>query len=108
MPAKKVKSTLPTRRSIETLLKELNGYITDDASYKAYSDADDAIEEFIENHPTIKLLRKRRDALYQKWANKRKILKDRITAVRKTYLAEGITPAVLKELKALVALSNKP
>lgn len=95
----------PSRRTVETLFKELSRIDTDLPSYKRYQKACDDEHELRDKllaAPIMRRVEKRMRVEHGKWRKEREKLARLVSAVRTKYLAQGLTKAVRRELDDLV------
>lgn len=103
--AAEVKLDFPTRRSVETLFRELlhgDGYYTPSESDKVHEQMRELEEEICYSTPKYKALRRKYDRLNQEEREDKERRRELVNKVRRKYLAEGLTPEVLKQIKQLV------
>jgi hypothetical protein len=100
----------PTRRTVEALFRELDRRCYDDADYREYQrlyEEREALAKKLLNVPAMKKLEARRDAAHQRSQARSARIASKLLAVRQKYLAEGLTPPVQREIRALVKESRR-
>ena len=107
--AEKIPLDQPTRRTIETLFKDLiqRSWARDeiDPLYLKYQEANDRADKFEEEllkNKTLKRLNVAKEKAYRTWYAKDKKIKEQAIILRRQYLANGITPNLIKELNKLL------
>lgn len=99
----------PNRRTVEALFNDLSGY---HAMQDAMADHDKLQEELkameaeLLDVPAYRALKRKVDRAYQKGRNHITSCKEKVAKVKRRYLAEGLTPSVMDEIKKLVANIN--
>lgn len=99
----------PNRHTIETLFRE--AYATARTSSRTESDAAyqamQELEDRLLNVPAMKAARRRHDAAYAAQCKREKGLFGMIDIARRDYLAKGLTPAVKKQIEAMLKALKK-
>lgn len=107
----KTRNDVPNRRTIETLLKELDreycGYYGRDKTLSDLLAQKDAMREKLLNNKKYISLKKRIDALEFRLNDLRHRNTALVQEVRHLYQRKGITPQVVKALDALVLKLKK-
>src|SRR5689334_1514428 len=101
---------VPTNRNVERLLKELTSRFGYGYQSKEVTDLNaqyEEIEKELLKDKRLLHLRKLIDVAHEKHKRKREGWQVRIQTVRRTYLAKGLTPSVVKMLADLVDDINK-
>lgn len=96
----------PTRRTIETLLRELSSRDHGYAEYRAACDRADAIANRLSDVPVMRRANAEKEAAGQLWQKRRREFEGQLQKVRRLYWAHGLTPRVVKAVKALVEKAN--
>ena len=96
----------PTRRTIETLLREMLNFGDRDcplySRYLALREKVDESEKRLLANPAHRRLKAAMARAYSSYDRKRKVIRERASEVRREYLAKGLTKAVLRKIQALV------
>ena len=100
----------PTRGGLAVLLNKLRkrrwNFVTGNPELQKLRESLEAIEKYwqsqMESDSTYKKLKKQRDALYDALHARDEAFHLRVQKVYKRFLAHGATPAVVKEIQALV------
>ena len=111
MPNKPPPPTGPTRRTFETLLRELNDRLGwrygEDAEFQAAERKFQEIEKRLMNSPALKRAKAALAHCRRKQKQKREQLKNRLIKVRNLYYAKGLVPSVIVLMNALVEDVNR-
>lgn len=106
MPSKPPPPTGPTRRTFETLLRELNercGFrFAESVELTKAEWKRDEIEKKLENNPALKRARSVVNRLRKKHEERRAEYRRRLAAIRDAYHARGLVPSVIKMMDKLV------
>lgn len=98
------KQTGPSKRMIESLLKEL-GRELDSKHYDEYVRLGHEMDELTEkltDVPQMRKLKRAREAAYTKYRKAADGRSNKVRDVRRMYLSKGLTPQVLKAIDVLV------
>lgn len=97
----------PTRRTIETLFRDMLGSRYDDTNpdyleYRRLEEAEEQLEEKLLSNPKLVKLKKQKERMWNKYHSSNSKQKEQLKILHRKYLANGITKELITELNKLI------